>query len=179
MYEQCRYIAPQSIQRQKHRHVSQHKNTWKALKCKPSAPMGQYAHAHKYNACTWKMAAHTYGYVMESAGSRQRSSFRENPTNVLTFVARWVRDINVRMHRCSRSEIWHNRQTDTQTNPTTITLAVHAHRGLIIQQPQRPKSLQNSPNKQKFSAQQSQHQWPYRHQCYNNGKHTGCTLSFH
>ena len=37
------------------------------------------------------------------------------------------------MNRYSRSEIWSNRQTDThtQTNPTTVTLAAHARRGLI------------------------------------------------
>ena len=57
-----------------------------------------------------------------SAGSLQRSCFSENPTNLLTFVARWVRDIIFRMNSHSRGEMWLNRHTNTHIDPTTVTL---------------------------------------------------------
>ena len=44
-------------------------------------------------------------FQRSSAGSLQRSDFRENPTNFLTFVARWVRDSIFRTNRCSRGEV--------------------------------------------------------------------------
>ena len=47
---------------------------------------------------------HTFAQ-RSSAGSLQRSGFRENPTNFLTFVARWVRDSIFRTNRRSRGEM--------------------------------------------------------------------------
>ena len=41
-----------------------------------------------------------------------------------------VRDSVIRTNRCSRGEMWLNGQTDRQTDPTTVTLAVHARRWL-------------------------------------------------
>ena len=68
-----------------------------------------------------------------NAGSPERSSFRENPTNILTFVARWVRDIDFRTNRRSRGEMWLNGQTNRQTHrPNYITLTAHARWGLNI-----------------------------------------------
>ena len=65
--------------------------------------------------------------------------FQRKPHKFLTFVARWIRDIDFRTNRRSRGEMWLNRErhthththTHTQTNPTTVTLAAHACRGLI------------------------------------------------
>ena len=58
---------------------------------------------------------------------------KEIPTNLVTFVAHQVRDIDFRMNRRSRGEMWHNRhtQTDRQTHPTTVTLAAHTRRRLM------------------------------------------------
>ena len=53
------------------------------------------------------------------AGSLQWSGFREIPTIILTFVAHWVRDIDFRMNKHSRDEMWLNEQTDTHT-PTQL-----------------------------------------------------------
>ena len=65
-----------------------------------------------------------------SAGSLQRSGFRENPINFSTSVARWVRDSIFRTNRRSRGEMWlKERQTDRHddySNPPA-----HARRGLI------------------------------------------------
>ena len=66
-----------------------------------------------------KMADSMYGL---SAGSLQRSRFRENSTNILTSVARWVRDRIFRANRHFRGEMWLNRQTDRHTRTTTVTL---------------------------------------------------------
>ena len=65
-----------------------------------------------------------------SARSWQRSSFRENATNVLTFVACWVWGCVFTTNRSPGGEMWLNGQTDTQTD--TVTLAAHARRGLTI-----------------------------------------------
>ena len=83
-----------------------------------------------------KMADRTYGFQRRSAGSPQRSGFRENPTNFLTFVTRWVRDSIFRTNRRSKGEMWLNRQTDTHTHTHTHTQddysnpPAHARRGL-------------------------------------------------
>ena len=45
----------------------------------------------------------------------QRSSFRENPTYVLTFIGCWVGPIVCETNKHSRSEIESNGHTDTQT----------------------------------------------------------------
>ena len=68
-----------------------------------------------------KMADRTYGFQRTSAGSPQRSGFRENPTNFLTSIARWVHDSIFKTNRRSRGEMWLNRQTDTDRT-TTVTL---------------------------------------------------------
>ena len=54
-----------------------------------------------------------------------RKWFRENP-NFFIFIACWVRNSVFRTNRCSRGEMWLNRQTDEQTELTTVTLAAHA-----------------------------------------------------
>ena len=55
--------------------------------------------------------------------------FRRKWHNFLTFVAHWVHDSNLRRNRHSRGEMWLNRHT--QTDPTTVTLAVDGCRGLM------------------------------------------------
>ena len=51
---------------------------------------GPYYNAHASVLSAGKMADCTHGRTMDggSAGSLQRSGFKENPTNILTFVAR-------------------------------------------------------------------------------------------
>ena len=66
-----------------------------------------------------------------SARSLQQSSFRENPTNFLTFVARWVRDSIFRTNRRSRGEMWLNRHTHRQTDYSNPP--AYARRGLTRQ----------------------------------------------
>ena len=58
----------------------------------------------------------------------QWSIFRENPTIFLTFITRSVSCIacGTNKHSIIISEMW----VDTQTDPTTVTLAAHARRGL-------------------------------------------------
>ena len=65
-------------------------------------------------------------YEQKNALALQRSSFRENPTHFLTSVGSWVCEL---VFDAWRSEFSHNRQTNTTT---TVTLAAHARRGLII-----------------------------------------------
>ena len=59
-------------------------------------------------------------------------SEKKNATNCLTFVARWVRGCGFAANRSPGGEMWLNGQTDAHTDTTTtVTLAVHAHRGLM------------------------------------------------
>ena len=59
----------------------------------------------------------------------ERSSFRETPTYFSTYTRGWIPGIVCGAIHGSWSEMLSNGQTDTTT---TVTLAVHAHRGLII-----------------------------------------------
>ena len=110
----------------------------------------QWSHAHFSSACSKIPHACTYVYVSmrirdfrrknghlyvwpydgRSAGSRQRSGFSENfwPSllvEYVTSISGWTDAPEV---RCGLTD----RQTHRQTNPTTVTLAAHAHWGLHI-----------------------------------------------
>ena len=63
-----------------------------------------------------------YPYDAGSALTLQRIILRENPTYILTLVARWVDDIVSGTNRHPRSEIESNRHTDTDKPgyPTTV-----------------------------------------------------------
>ena len=58
----------------------------------------------------------------------------QNRSKFLTFVARKVHRIVCETNGCSRGEMLSNRQTGKQTDPTTVTLAAHARRGLMTRQ---------------------------------------------
>ena len=106
-----------------------------------TSPLGRAAGV---SACAWVVCVRTHMRVVkmaaiartlrtENALALQRSSFRENPTYFLTSVRRWVCELVFDAIYHWRSEFSHNRQTDRQTNTTTtVTLAAHARRGLII-----------------------------------------------
>ena len=54
----------------------------------PTTTRGKYYNAHACRFPQEKWPAVRMGVNGGSAGSLQRSGFRENPTNILTFVAR-------------------------------------------------------------------------------------------
>ena len=66
----------------------------------------------------------------------QRSIFRKkNGLIKLIVVTREVDGIVLGTNKQSRGELKHgHRQTDRQTDPTTVTLAAHARQGLISKQ---------------------------------------------
>ena len=69
--------------------------------------------------------------------------FRENRTKFLIFIHREVRNIVCGTNECWRSEMLSG-QTDRQTDrhrPSTVTLAAHARRGLIIKEEPPPSWL--------------------------------------
>ena len=72
------------------------------LKCKTlGTTMHRFAHA----CFLQEMADFMYmAFNRGSTGSPQWSGFRENPTNILTFIAGWVCDS---IFRINRSSIWH------------------------------------------------------------------------
>ena len=61
----------------------------------------------------------------------ERSRFRKNRSIKLILITRLLRRIVCGTNKLSRSELEHG-QTDKQTNPTSVTLAAHARRGLIM-----------------------------------------------
>ena len=72
------------------------------------------AHACYFSHTKWlTVVSHTEAV---DAVSLQRSCFRRNPTNFLTFIAHWVRDNDFRTNGRYRGEMWLNRRTDTHTH---------------------------------------------------------------
>ena len=70
-----------------------------------------------------KMATNGVSRTMHAGSTLalQRSIFRENCTNILTFIARKVGSIV-----CETKKNW---RSEMLTDPTTVTLAAHARRG--------------------------------------------------
>ena len=78
----------------------------------------KYVHLYSYsNSCKYTYQTHVLGVCMGWAISLQRSSWKLN--TFLTSIARWVRESIFRTNRCSRGEMWLNRQTDRHTDPIT------------------------------------------------------------